>query len=150
MSLALGLLIFGWIFVIVWTTIVVYTQKKVHPKALFALFFTEMWERFSFYGMRALLILYLTHELFAKMDAGEADARAYGVYGAYNALLYADRVILMQGGRVMADGQTEAVLTANLLTVAYNMPFEVLYGCAAGQNRPRAILPLRYADQMPT
>lgn len=67
-----------------------------------------------------------------------------------NALLYADRVILMQGGRVMADGQTEAVLTANLLTVAYNMPFEVLYDCAAGQNRPRAILPLRYADQMPT
>ncbi|MFQ5446427.1 MAG: peptide MFS transporter [Saprospiraceae bacterium] len=119
MSFALGLLVFGWVFVIVWTTIVIYTQKRIHPKALFALFFTEMWERFSFYGMRALLILYLTHELFDKMAAGEADARAYGVYGAYNALLYAAPIIggwladrlmgfrkaVLMGGIFMAVGQ---------------------------------------------
>ena len=36
-----------------------YLDKKGHPKALFYLFFAEMWERFSFYGMRALLTLYL-------------------------------------------------------------------------------------------
>jgi proton-dependent oligopeptide transporter, POT family len=127
MDFALGLLIFGWIFVIVWTTIVVYTQKKVHPKALFALFFTEMWERFSFYGMRALLILYLTHELFAKMEAGEADARAYGVYGAYNALLYAAPIIggwladrlmgfrkaVLMGGIFMAVGQFTLAASSN-------------------------------------
>ena len=37
-----------------------YLDKKGHPKALFYLFFAEMWERFSFYGMRALLTLYLS------------------------------------------------------------------------------------------
>ena len=35
-------------------------EKKGHPKALYLLFFTEMWERFSYYGMRGILILYLT------------------------------------------------------------------------------------------
>ncbi len=39
------------------------TNKSTHPKALFLLFFTEMWERFSFYGMRALLMLYMTSQL---------------------------------------------------------------------------------------
>jgi proton-dependent oligopeptide transporter, POT family len=38
-----------------------------HPSGLFVLFFTEMWERFSFYGMRALLILFLTASFTAKM-----------------------------------------------------------------------------------
>ncbi len=119
MSFALMLLILGWVFVIIWIPIVIFSQKKVHPKALFALFFTELWERFSFYGMRALLILYLTQDLFAKMAAGEADARAYGVYGAYNALLYASPIIgglladrlvgfrraIVMGGLFMAIGQ---------------------------------------------
>jgi POT family proton-dependent oligopeptide transporter len=119
MDFALLLLIGGWIFVGIWIPIVIFSQKKVHPKALFALFATELWERFSFYGMRALLILYLTQDLFAKMEAGEADARAYGVYGAYNALLYAapivggmlaDRLIgfrraITMGGLFMAIGQ---------------------------------------------
>jgi iron complex transport system ATP-binding protein len=67
-----------------------------------------------------------------------------------NALLYADRVILMQNGRVLADGQPEDVLTAELLTAAYNMPFEVLYDGAGSANSPRAILPLRKADEMLT
>ena len=38
-------------------------QKKGHPKGLYLLFFTEMWERFSYYGMRAILSLYLTKKL---------------------------------------------------------------------------------------
>ena len=47
-----------------------------HPRGLFMLFFAEMWERFSFYGMRAILVFYLTkHFLFAKDPA-------YAVYGA--------------------------------------------------------------------
>ena len=42
-----------------------------HPKGLFVLFFAEMWERFSYYGMRALLIFYLTkHWLFSDSEAG--------------------------------------------------------------------------------
>ena len=70
-----------------------------YPRGLATLFYTEMWERFSFYGMRALLILYMTKDLFDKMEQGEADARAYGIYGAYNALLYAAPVL----GGLLAD-----------------------------------------------
>ena len=55
MDLALGLLIFGWVFVLIWIPLVVSAQRKIHPKALFTLFFAELWERFSFYGLRALL-----------------------------------------------------------------------------------------------
>ena len=99
MDSALGLLIFGWLFVIVWVPLVVLSQRKIHPKALFTLFFTELWERFSFYGMRAFLVLYMTGVLFKQMVQGDADARAYGIYGAFNALLYAAPVI----GGIIAD-----------------------------------------------
>jgi POT family proton-dependent oligopeptide transporter len=58
-----------------------------------------MWERFSFYGMRAFLVLYMTGVLFKQMAQGDADARAYGIYGAFNALLYAAPVI----GGMVAD-----------------------------------------------
>ena len=52
-----------------------------HPRGLVTLFFTEMWERFSFYGMRGLLVIYLTqHFLFSQNDA-------QGLYGAYAALV---------------------------------------------------------------
>jgi iron complex transport system ATP-binding protein len=60
-----------------------------------------------------------------------------------SALLYADRVILMKGGRLLADGAPEVVLTEGRLTEAYNMPVEVLYDTAGGRRRPRAILPQR-------
>lgn len=99
MDAALGLLVFGWIFVLIWVPIIIMTQRKIHPKALFALFFTELWERFSFYGMRALLTLYMTQLLFQQMESGEGYARAVGIYGAFNALLYASPVI----GGLLAD-----------------------------------------------
>ncbi|MEY4269475.1 MAG: hypothetical protein RLZZ58_691, partial [Pseudomonadota bacterium] len=74
-----------------------------HPKGLFVLFFAEMWERFSYYGMRALLILYLTKQfLFSDKDASL-------VYGAYTSLVYITPVI----GGYLADkylGQRKAVL----------------------------------------
>lgn len=54
------------------------------PKQLYMLFFAEMWERFSFYGMRALLILYMTRGV---LDY--KDETAFGVYAAYGALVYA-------------------------------------------------------------
>jgi POT family proton-dependent oligopeptide transporter len=79
-----------------------------HPRGLFVLFFTEMWERFSYYGMRALLVLYLTkHFLFG-------DDKAYLIYGAYTALVYITPVI----GGYLADrylGQRKAVLFGALL-----------------------------------
>ena len=67
--------------------------KHSHPKGLYVLFFSEMWERLSYYGMRALLVLYMTKEF------GFDDARAYVVYGAYTALVYATPLI----GGYLAD-----------------------------------------------
>lgn len=54
-----------------------------HPKGLYVCFFTEMWERFSFYGLKALLIFYLTdHFLFSDLEAAN-------IFGNYFALVYA-------------------------------------------------------------
>ena len=79
-----------------------------HPKGLFVLFFAEMWERFSYYGMRALLIFYLTqHWLYS-------DGEASVIYGAYTALVYITPVI----GGYLADrwlGQRKAVLYGAVL-----------------------------------
>ncbi len=79
-----------------------------HPKGLYMLFFAEMWERFSYYGMRALLIFYLTqHWLFA-------DAKSNLIYGAYTSLVYITPVL----GGYLADrylGQRKAVLFGGLL-----------------------------------
>ena len=57
-------------------------MRDTHPKGIYILFFTEMWERFSYYGMRALLILYLVK--FFKYD----DEYAGSIYGAYTGLVY--------------------------------------------------------------
>ncbi|MCX7045996.1 MAG: oligopeptide:H+ symporter [Candidatus Sumerlaeota bacterium] len=84
-----------------------------HPTGLYTLFFAEMWERFSFYGMRALLVLYMLKG-FLKYQ----DNDAYIVYGAYTALVYmtpffggmlADRLLgarraVIFGGLLMAVG----------------------------------------------
>lgn len=113
MDFALGLLIFGWIFVAVWIPVVVFSQRKVHPRALFTLFFAELWERFSFYGMRALLTLYMVKVLFESMAGGEADVRALGIYGAYGAMVYLAPVI----GGMIADrllGFRRAVLLGGI------------------------------------
>ena len=88
------------------------TQKEPefagHPKGLYMLFFAEMWERFSYYGMRALLIFYLTkHWLFS-------DGKANLIYGAYASLVYITPVL----GGYLADrylGQRKAVLFGGLL-----------------------------------
>jgi POT family proton-dependent oligopeptide transporter len=83
-----------------------------HPKGLFYLFFAELWERFSFYGMRALLMLYMTQHLLYD------DKFSFGVFAAYGSLVYvtpliggllADKVLgykksIMLGGILMALG----------------------------------------------
>lgn len=82
-----------------------------HPRGLLICFFTEMWERFSYYGMRALLIFYLTqHFLFS-------DQAAAGIYAAYISLVYITPVI----GGVVADrylGPSKAVILGAVLLVA--------------------------------
>ena len=58
-----------------------------HPRGLTTLFFTEMWERFSFYGMRALLVLYMTTAA-ASGGLGFDDKMAASIYGAYTGSVY--------------------------------------------------------------
>jgi len=80
-----------------------------HPVGLYTLFFAEMWERFSYYGMRALLVLYMI-----KGFLHYSDDQAYGVYGAYTALVYATGFV----GGLFADrllGQRRAVILGGLL-----------------------------------
>ena len=64
-----------------------------HPRALWLLFVTEMWERFSYYGMRALLIFYMTETFLF------GDNRSYAIYGAYTSLVYLTPVF----GGMVAD-----------------------------------------------
>ena len=79
-----------------------------HPKGLYVCFFTEMWERFSFYGMKALLLLYLIkHHRFAEADG-------YTVVGAYGGMVYAVPLI----GGLLADrflGMRKAVVLGGIL-----------------------------------
>lgn len=89
----------------------VWRQFSGHPRGLLVLFFAEMWERFSYYGMRALLIFYLTqHFLFS-------DREAQALYGAYTSLVYLTPLI----GGILADrllGTRKAVAFGALLLVA--------------------------------
>lgn len=79
-----------------------------HPRGLSTLFFTEMWERFSYYGMRAFLIFYMTTAV-ATGGMGLSTATAAAIYGTYTAMVY----LLSVPGGWMADrvlGQQRAVL----------------------------------------
>lgn len=81
-----------------------------HPKGVYVCFFTEMWERFSFYGMKALLLLYLLKYHLFTDDAG------YDLLGAYGGLVYAMPVI----GGLLADrwlGMRKAVVFGGVLLV---------------------------------
>jgi len=81
---------------------------RKHPRALAYLFFAEMWERFSFYGMRALLVLYLTKSF------RFGDQAAYAIYGSYSALVYTTPVL----GGLLADrllGYRKAVVLGGIL-----------------------------------
>ncbi len=72
-------------------------QKQIlgHPQGLFYLFFAELWERFSFYGMRALLTLYMVNVIFEALV--ERDFATAAVYASYGSLVYASTVI---GGKI--------------------------------------------------
>lgn len=100
-----------------------------HPRGLFVLFYAEMWERFSYYGMRALLVLYLTKFwLFG-------DGKANVIYGAYTALVYITPVL----GGTIADrwlGQRKAVVYGGVL-LAFGHLFMAVEG-ARGLTDPIA------------
>lgn len=83
-------------------------QQKGHPKGLYVLFFTEMWERFSYYGMRAILVLFLTKQLM--MD----KAFSSEIYGSFTGLVYLTPII----GGYMADrywGNRKSIIIGGFL-----------------------------------
>ncbi len=104
--------------------------KKIelqHPKALYILFFTELWERFSFYAIRSLLVLYMTRELLF------GDSKSYAILGAYGALIYASNLI----GGYLSDhflGNRRAVMIGGMiiacghLTLALPTSDSLFYG----------------------
>ena len=96
------------------------TDKRLfgHPVGLYILFLTEMWERFSYYGMRAILVLYLVAETAADNPGlGWANDSAIALYGWYTMFVY---VASIPGG-IIADkllGQRKSVFVGGLLLVA--------------------------------
>ncbi|MDG1913428.1 MAG: peptide MFS transporter [Crocinitomix sp.] len=87
-----------------------------HPVGLYVLFFTEMWERFSYYGMRALLVLYISSTV-GDGGLGWTKANAIELYGWYTMLVY---VMSIPGG-IIADrilGQKKSVLYGAIILVA--------------------------------
>lgn len=116
------------------------TINTKQPKQLYLLFFAEMWERFSFYGMKALLIAYMTSQL------NYDDPKAYAILGSYAALVYtmpmfggfmADRFIgfrraIMFGGILMTIGHLVLALP-NDWSFFYGMAFII---CGNGFFKP--------------
>lgn len=102
-------------------------QLLGHPRGLFVLFFAEMWERFSYYGMRAILVFYLLQHWLFSSD------KAYIIYGAYTALVYVTPVI----GGYLADryiGQRKAVqFGAILLVIGHGL---MVFEGTGGQDSP--------------
>src|ERR1017187_5845643 len=96
-----------------------------HPRGLYTLFFTEMWERFSYYGMRALLVLFMVDKVRGGM--GMDDKTATSIYGLYTAAVYlmslpggwlADRILGAQravwyGGIIIALGHFTLAIPCN-------------------------------------
>ena len=112
------------------------TEKTLfgHPYGLYILFFTEMWERFSYYGMRALLVLFLISETNAENPGyGWTEVEALQLYGWYTMLVY---VASIPGG-LLADkvlGQKKTVVLGGALLVAGHSILAVnhLYAFYAG------------------
>ena len=102
-------------------------QKKGHPKGLYLLFFTEMWERFSYYGMRAILMYYLT-KTYLQGGLGINSAEASIIYGNFTGLVYftpliggwladkylGQRLAVTIGGITMMLGQFALFLMNNM------------------------------------
>ncbi|KHD37500.1 MFS transporter [Clostridium acetobutylicum] len=114
--------------------------KTKHPPGLYMLFFTEMWERFSYYGMRALLVLYLTTK-FVQGGLGVSDATATSLYGTFTSLVYltpiaggyiSDRYLgqrkaITIGGIIMAIGQL-TLFSSQSMTALYIGLFLLIIG----------------------
>lgn len=97
------------------------TSQSGHPKGLYVLFFTEMWERFSYYGMRAILFLFMTKVLVFDSEF------ASGVYGNFTAVVYLTPLI----GGFISDrywGNRRSILVGGILMAIGQF---ILFGCAS-------------------
>lgn len=106
-----------------------------HPRGLYLLFFTEMWERFSYYGMRAIFILYMTKALFFD------KALASNIYGSFTGLVYltpllggylcdkywGNRRSILIGGIMMAAGQFLLFMSGSAVTEGLQSAASVTY-----------------------
>jgi proton-dependent oligopeptide transporter, POT family len=112
---------------------------KGHPKGLYILFATEMWERFNYYGMRAILILFMTQALLFKKDFSS------NLYGSYISLIYLSGLVggyvadrywgnqrsIIAGGIVMAISEIILFFCASLYTEAPELS-SILFYCGLG------------------
>jgi len=115
----LNLVLIAGLVITIATAVPVFLQMRDHPKGLFVCFFIEMWERFSFYGMRGLLIYYLTKQFLF------TDGQASSQYAAYMTLIY----LLPLIGGLVADrwiGTRRAAIFGGVLLVLghFGMAFE--------------------------
>ncbi len=115
------------------------TAKQSHPKGLWVLFGTEMWERFNFYGMRALLTLFIVNALMMSKEESSI------IYGGFLGLCYltpmlggfisdkylGNRNCILLGGLLMACGQLLLFTSANVFSADIDMAKTLLY-CALG------------------
>ena len=127
-----------------------------HPRGLSTLFFTEMWERFSYYGMRALLLLYMTAPLSAG-GLGFDAAQGGAIYGLYTSMVYmatlpggwlADRLIgprraVLYGGILIAAGHFSMALP--LLATFYLGLFLIVIGTGLLKGNVSVIVGKLYA-----
>lgn len=107
------ILMFSIVIAIILTVMVWIFNQKEHPPGLRLLFFTEMWERFSYYGMRGLLILYLT-KTYMEGGLGFSEKHAGWIYGIYTGLVYLTPII----GGWLADnflGQRKSITIGGIL-----------------------------------
>ncbi|MBP5984123.1 MAG: peptide MFS transporter [Fluviicola sp.] len=108
--------------------------KKGHPKGLYLLFTVEMWERFSYYGMRAIFILYLTKALL--IDAKAAG----GIFGTYTSLVYLTPLL----GGFIADrywGNRRAILVGGILMAIAQF---LMFFSASSYDQTASAIPLMY------
>lgn len=112
------IILIAWLVVFLYVPAVIYTNRQIHPRVLFKLFMVEMWERFSYYGMRAFLVLYLVAQA-STGGLGMEKKDAYAMYAAFGALVYLTplaggliagkiigfRAAIICGAALMAAGQ---------------------------------------------
>ena len=110
------------------------TVKKGHPGGLYLLFTVEMWERFSYYGMRAIFILYLTKALLMDTEA------AGSIYGIYTSLVYATPLL----GGFIADrywGNRRSILVGGILMAIAQF---LMFFSASAYGDPASSIPIMY------